>query len=139
MERQGHDYERQLRLLRERVEHEEASKKRLQEELETISASRSSNEERITEQRAAHEEMVKELREEFNRQLEAILTEHKKELEEEKNATRVALDAVHRMHEEEVRVLNERLRSIQQRATQLEQQKSAVETLNRTEGSSQCE
>lgn len=83
------EYERQLRLLKEHVSHEESSRRRLQAELETINAARSSNEQRIAEQqRTAHEEMIGELRAEFDRQLETLMREHRRELEEEKNATK---------------------------------------------------
>ncbi|KAL3108579.1 hypothetical protein niasHT_015501 [Heterodera trifolii] len=122
MERQRMECEHQLRLLRERVEHEEAGRKRLQAELETINTARSSNEQRVAEQRTAHEAMVRELRAEFDRQLDALMAEHKRELEEEKKATKLALDAVHRMHDEEVQSLNDKLRTLQQRTVQLEHQ-----------------
>uniref|UniRef100_A0A914GXF6 PH domain-containing protein n=1 Tax=Globodera rostochiensis TaxID=31243 RepID=A0A914GXF6_GLORO len=123
MERQRTECEHQLRLLRERVDHEEAGRKRLQTELETINTARSSNEERVAEQRTAHDATVRELRAEFDRQLGTLLEEHNKELEDEKKATKLALDAVHRMHDEEVQMLSEKLRTLQQRTLQLEQQR----------------
>uniref|UniRef100_A0A183BQX1 CAP-Gly domain-containing protein n=1 Tax=Globodera pallida TaxID=36090 RepID=A0A183BQX1_GLOPA len=123
MERQRSECEHQLRLLRERVDHEEAGRKRLQTELETINTARSSNEERVAEQRTAHDATVRELRAEFDRQLGTLLEEHNRELEDEKKATKLALDAVHRMHDEEVQMLSEKLRTLQQRTLQLEQQR----------------
>uniref|UniRef100_A0AC35G3T5 Uncharacterized protein n=1 Tax=Panagrolaimus sp. PS1159 TaxID=55785 RepID=A0AC35G3T5_9BILA len=94
IEAQKLEFERQLRALKERVEHEETGRKKLQEELQTIYVSKT----------------IDELRRQFDTDLKKLENEHYEELEDEKNATRLALDAVRRAHEEELQAAIEKLR-----------------------------
>jgi hypothetical protein len=107
IEAQKLEFERQLRALKERVEHEETGRKKLQEELQTIYVS---SEQRITALKASYEETIDELRRQFDTDLKKLENEHYEELEDEKNATRLALDAVRRAHEEELQAAIEKLR-----------------------------
>uniref|UniRef100_A0A915DWM4 Uncharacterized protein n=1 Tax=Ditylenchus dipsaci TaxID=166011 RepID=A0A915DWM4_9BILA len=114
LEQQRVEYERQLRVLKQRMEHEEVCKRKLQEELQTISSSNiHSNEHKLAELKASYEETIKELRSEFDNQLDKLKREHKGELDDEKQATRLALDAVHRMHEEELKIIQHKLQACQ--------------------------
>ncbi|KAE9555478.1 hypothetical protein FO519_001333 [Halicephalobus sp. NKZ332] len=110
IEAQRLEFERQLRTLRERVEHEENNKKKLQEELQTIYTA---NEQRVNTMKSSYEETIKELKLQFEQDLKKLREEHVEELEDEKNATRLALDAVRRAHEEELQQIAEKLRKEQ--------------------------
>lgn len=89
MERQRTDYEHQLQTLRDRMDHEESYKKKLQEELQTINTSTARNEERATDLlKSSYEETILDLQKEFDDRLEKLQKEHNVELEEEKNATK---------------------------------------------------
>uniref|UniRef100_A0AC34QTP1 PH domain-containing protein n=1 Tax=Panagrolaimus sp. JU765 TaxID=591449 RepID=A0AC34QTP1_9BILA len=105
------EFERQIKTLKERLGHEESSRKKLQEELSLIN---STNEQRLTTLRNSYEETIKELREQFENDLKKLKQEHSDELEDEKNATRLALDAVRRAHEEELEQAMEKMRKEQQ-------------------------
>uniref|UniRef100_A0A7E4W4K0 PACT_coil_coil domain-containing protein n=1 Tax=Panagrellus redivivus TaxID=6233 RepID=A0A7E4W4K0_PANRE len=107
MESQKLDFERQLRALKERVEYEEASRRKLQEELQTLN---SSNDQRIAAIKATYEDTIADLRSQFDIDLKKLRDEHQEELEDEKNATRLALDCVRRAHEEELVAATEKLR-----------------------------
>uniref|UniRef100_A0A914YWD5 Uncharacterized protein n=1 Tax=Panagrolaimus superbus TaxID=310955 RepID=A0A914YWD5_9BILA len=107
IEAQRLEYERQLRALKERVEHEENGRKKLQEELHTI---HTSSEQRISALKESYDETIEELRMQFDSDLKKLQDEHYDELEDEKNATRLALDAVRRAHEEELQAAIEKLR-----------------------------
>lgn len=60
--------------------------------------------------KASYEETIDELRHQFDADLKKLRDEHYEELEDEKNATRLALDAVRRAHEEELQIAIEKLR-----------------------------
>ncbi|CAJ0578407.1 unnamed protein product, partial [Mesorhabditis spiculigera] len=98
-------YEHQLKGIRERLEHEEAGRRRAQDEMKNLSTI---NEQSVSSVRSSYEGMLEEQRRHFDDQLDRLKTEHSKELDDEKKATRVALEAVRRAHEEEIRQLGER-------------------------------
>lgn len=91
------EYERQIRQLKERIDHEEACKKKLQEELQTIGTIGSfnapcpSNEKKIADMKNEYEATIRELRKEFDERLETLRREHRVELDDEKQATRLDL------------------------------------------------
>ncbi|KAI1717951.1 protein outspread [Ditylenchus destructor] len=121
------EYERQIRQLKERIDHEEACKKKLQEELQTIGTIGSfnapcpSNEKKIADMKNEYEATIRELRKEFDERLETLRREHRVELDDEKQATRLALDAVHRMHENELQSLHAKLKNCQEELDRLHQ------------------
>uniref|UniRef100_A0A914CPR0 Uncharacterized protein n=1 Tax=Acrobeloides nanus TaxID=290746 RepID=A0A914CPR0_9BILA len=105
LESQKFEYERQIKSLRERIEHEENAKRKLQEELQTIN---STNEQRLSTLKVSYEETIDELKKQFDSDLKKLKEDHEAELDEEKNATRLALDAVRRAHDEEIQTLTEK-------------------------------
>lgn len=60
--------------------------------------------------KTSYDETIDELRRQFDSDLKKIREEHLDELEDEKNATRLALEAVRRAHEEELEIAVEKLR-----------------------------
>ncbi|KAK5975992.1 hypothetical protein GCK32_020462, partial [Trichostrongylus colubriformis] len=95
-----HHYEHQLKGMRERIEHEEARRRKLQEELVQITTR---NDQSLTTVKASFEDVLEEQRNGFQEEMEQLRKEHQRELDEEKAATRLALEAVRRAHEEELR------------------------------------
>ncbi|VDK82980.1 unnamed protein product, partial [Onchocerca ochengi] len=102
-------FEHQLKLLRERLHHEENRRKKAQEELQTLN---SLNDHSLSTMKKTHEEMLAEQRQQYEEQIIALREEHAAELQEEKKATRMALDAVQRAHDAELRSINEKVRNI---------------------------
>uniref|UniRef100_A0A915PPQ9 Uncharacterized protein n=1 Tax=Setaria digitata TaxID=48799 RepID=A0A915PPQ9_9BILA len=102
-------FEYQLKLLRERLNHEEHRRKKAQEELQTLN---SLNDHSLSTMKKTHEEMLAEQRRQYEDQITALREEHAAELQEEKKATRMALDAVQRAHDAELRNINEKVRSM---------------------------
>ncbi|CAJ0927285.1 unnamed protein product, partial [Mesorhabditis belari] len=100
-------YEHQLKGVRERMEHEEMGRRRAQDELKNLS---SMNDQSLNSVRNSYEELLEEQRRQFDDEIERYRTEHAKELADEKQATRVALEAVRRAHEEEIRQIGEKPR-----------------------------
>uniref|UniRef100_A0A1I7VMW1 PH domain-containing protein n=1 Tax=Loa loa TaxID=7209 RepID=A0A1I7VMW1_LOALO len=109
MESMQSKYEYQLKLLRERLQHEEHRRKKAQEELQTVN---SLNDHSLSAMKKTHEEVLAEQRRQYEEQITALHEEHAAELQEEKKATRMALDAVQRAHDAELRNINEKVRSI---------------------------
>ncbi|VDO42469.1 unnamed protein product, partial [Brugia timori] len=109
MESMQSKYEYQLKLLRERLEHEEHRRKKAQEELQTLN---SLNDHSLSTMKKTHEEMLAEQRRQYEEEIAALHKEHAAELQEEKKATRMALDAVQRAHDAELKNINEKVRSI---------------------------
>ncbi|KAI6202968.1 hypothetical protein M3Y94_00502300 [Aphelenchoides besseyi] len=107
MENQRAEFERQLKVLRERVEIEENAKRRLQEEMQTANRSTSNQEQNFAALKQTYESAIDELRQQFEEELQKLKLEHDEELEEEKQATKLALDAVQRSHVEELQKLKE--------------------------------
>ncbi|KAI6233012.1 hypothetical protein M3Y99_00962100 [Aphelenchoides fujianensis] len=107
MDDQRSDFERQLRTLRERIEVEEGAKQRLQEELQNVNRVGSSQEQDFAALKQTYEAAIDELRQQFEEELEKMRAEHDQELEDEKQATKLALDAVQRTHAEELQRLRE--------------------------------
>ncbi|PIO58960.1 hypothetical protein TELCIR_19589, partial [Teladorsagia circumcincta] len=95
-----HHYEHQLKGMRERIEHEEARRRKLQEELVQITTR---NDQSLTTVKASFEDVLEEQRNGFQEEMEQLRKEHQRELDEEKAATRLALEAVRRAHEEELK------------------------------------
>lgn len=88
MDQQRQEYQHQLESIRERLEHEEACKRKLQNELHQINTNVSS-EGRVSEfLKSSYEETIAELKDDFDRRVKDLQTEHHAELEEEKNATK---------------------------------------------------
>ncbi|KAM3721791.1 Protein outspread [Dirofilaria immitis] len=109
MESMQSKFEYQLKLLRERLHHEEHRRKKAQEELQTLN---SLNDHSLSTMKKTHEEMLSEQRRQYEEQIVALREEHAAELQEEKKATRMALDAVQRAHDAELRNINEKIRNI---------------------------
>ncbi|CAG9538211.1 unnamed protein product [Cercopithifilaria johnstoni] len=109
MESMQSKFEYQLKLLRERLQHEEHRRKKAQEELQTLN---SLNDHSLSTMKKTHEEMLAEQRRQYEEQIAALHEEHAAELQEEKKATRMALDAVQRAHDAELRNINEKVRNI---------------------------
>ncbi|VBB32955.1 unnamed protein product, partial [Acanthocheilonema viteae] len=109
MESMQSKFEYQLKLLRERLQHEENRRKKVQEELQTLN---SLNDHSLSAMKKTHEEMLAEQRRHYEEQIAALHEEYAAELQEEKKATRMALDAVQRAHDAELRNINEKVRSI---------------------------
>ncbi|KAK6022757.1 hypothetical protein OSTOST_11531 [Ostertagia ostertagi] len=86
--------------MRERIEHEEARRRKLQEELVQITTR---NDQSLTTVKASFEDVLEEQRNGFQEEMEQLRKEHQRELDEEKAATRLALEAVRRAHEEELK------------------------------------
>ncbi|KHJ93163.1 hypothetical protein OESDEN_06931 [Oesophagostomum dentatum] len=91
--------------MRERIEHEEARRRKLQEELVQITTR---NDQSLTTVKASFEDVLEEQRTGFQEEMERLKREHQKELDEEKAATRLALEAVRRAHEEELKAATSR-------------------------------
>ncbi|VDK82191.1 unnamed protein product [Litomosoides sigmodontis] len=102
-------FEYQLKLLRERLQHEEHRRKKVQEELQTLN---SLNDHSLSTMKKTHEEMLAEQRRQYEEQIVALQEEHAAELQEEKKATRMALDAVQRAHDAELRNISEKVRNV---------------------------
>ncbi|MCP9264153.1 Myosin phosphatase Rho-interacting protein [Dirofilaria immitis] len=81
----------------------------LENELEEI---QSLNDHSLSTMKKTHEEMLSEQRRQYEEQIVALREEHAAELQEEKKATRMALDAVQRAHDAELRNINEKIRNI---------------------------
>lgn len=75
MEHLRTDYERQIQKLRERIEHEESMRKRLQEELQTINSVVNNGTQAIN--RNQEEAIKKGVRSEYDEKLRAMQIEHK--------------------------------------------------------------
>ncbi|VDN51767.1 unnamed protein product [Dracunculus medinensis] len=104
-----HQYERQVKILRERIEYEEMRRKKAVEDLQTLNAM---NDHSLTALKRTQEEILAEQRQNFEEQIAMLKEEHSAELNEEKEATRLALDAVQRSHEVEVKNMAEKLRNL---------------------------
>lgn len=102
-------YEHQLKSLRERAEFEEQRRKKAQEELHTLNTM---NDHSIAAMKKTHEELMEEQKRHFEEEIHLLKEEHDAELHEEKEATRLALDAVQRSHEAEIKSMGEKLRSL---------------------------
>ncbi|CAD6186121.1 unnamed protein product [Caenorhabditis auriculariae] len=100
-----HHYDQQLKGTRDRAEHEEARRKKLQEELLQATTR---NDQSISSVKTSFTELLEEQKRAFQDEMDAVKSEHEQELKEEKQATRLALEAVRRAHEEEVRQLAEK-------------------------------
>ncbi|KAE9420529.1 hypothetical protein Angca_003029 [Angiostrongylus cantonensis] len=128
-----HHYEHQLNGMRERIEHEESRRRKLQEELLQIT---SRNDQSLTTVKASFEEMLEEQRSGFQEEMEQLRKEHQKELDEEKAATRLALEAVRRAHEEELKqattrkLCGEKDRDASRQNAMLEQMREELTTLS---------
>lgn len=100
-----HHYEHQMKVLRERIEHEEARRRKLQEELVQITVSdmgisyltcqflnpplfQTRNDQSLTTVKASFEDVLEEQRTGFQEEMEQLRKEHQRELDEEKAATR---------------------------------------------------
>ncbi|KJH51615.1 hypothetical protein DICVIV_02248 [Dictyocaulus viviparus] len=121
IETMQHNYERQLKTMRERIEHEETRRRKLQEELVQITTR---NDQSLTTVKASFEEMLEEQRSGFQEEMEQLRKDHQKELDEEKAATRLALEAVRRAHEEELS------RQQRKKYAMLEQMREELTTLS---------
>ncbi|VDN08475.1 unnamed protein product [Thelazia callipaeda] len=102
-------FDHQLSLLRERLQHEEHRRKKAQEELQTIN---SLNDHSMTAMKKTHEELLEELRRHYEEQITTLRDEHVAELQEEKKATKMALDAVQRAHDAELKNIAEKVRTM---------------------------
>lgn len=63
--------------------------------------------------KSSYDDTIKELKQQFEQDLKKLREEHIEELEDEKNATRLALDAVRRAHEEELQQITEKIKKEQ--------------------------
>lgn len=100
-ERRCAEFEQQLQALQERLAEREAENQRLQREL--ARQARQAPEP----VKQAYEKTLKSLQDRHETDLQQLELHFARELEEEKEATRIALDVVQRAHEEELQALRE--------------------------------
>uniref|UniRef100_A0A0N5BRC8 Protein outspread n=1 Tax=Strongyloides papillosus TaxID=174720 RepID=A0A0N5BRC8_STREA len=100
------EYDLKVRSLKERLSEEDSTKRRLQEELQTLLKS---NEHHISAIKATYEDKLNKLTQEFENEIQKIKEAHENDLEEEKEATKVALEVFQRTHDEEIKNLNSKL------------------------------
>ncbi|KAK0426813.1 hypothetical protein QR680_009912 [Steinernema hermaphroditum] len=92
-------YERKTKHLESQLQYEEEQRKKLLEEIQNM---REMNEQTLAALRHAESERVTQLKVQHESEMEKLREEHEREMEEDKIAMKRALDAVRRVHEEEL-------------------------------------
>uniref|UniRef100_A0A0N4ZH29 PH domain-containing protein n=1 Tax=Parastrongyloides trichosuri TaxID=131310 RepID=A0A0N4ZH29_PARTI len=100
------DYDLKIKSLKDRLNDEDQTKRRLQEELQTLIKS---NEHHASAIKTTYEDKINKLRHEFENEMDKLKRAHEEDLEDEKEATKVALEVFQRTHDEEIKVLNDKL------------------------------
>ncbi|KAH7727160.1 Protein kinase domain containing protein [Aphelenchoides avenae] len=85
------NFEQQLQDLRDRLEHEEACKRKLQKELRNVQAS---HEQQLSAVKMSYEDTIKKLRGELEERIKELRLRLETELDEEKQVTKLVLDAI---------------------------------------------
>ncbi|CEF66900.2 Protein outspread [Strongyloides ratti] len=121
------EYDLKICSLKERLNEEDSTKRRLQEELQTLLKS---NEQHINAIKATYEDKLNKLTTEFENEMNKIKKAHEDDLEEEKEATKVALEVFQRTHDEEVKMLNMKLEKALNAHKEIEKMNNKTDSSN---------
>uniref|UniRef100_A0AAF5DE92 PH domain-containing protein n=1 Tax=Strongyloides stercoralis TaxID=6248 RepID=A0AAF5DE92_STRER len=121
------EYDLKICSLKERLNEEDSTKRRLQEELQTLLKS---NEQHVNAIKATYEDKLNKLTNEFENEMNKIKKAHEDDLEEEKEATKVALEVFQRTHDEEVKILNNKLEKALNAHKEIEKMNNKMDSSN---------
>uniref|UniRef100_A0AC35TUF8 PH domain-containing protein n=1 Tax=Rhabditophanes sp. KR3021 TaxID=114890 RepID=A0AC35TUF8_9BILA len=101
------EFESKMRQFKQRLDNEEHTKRKLQDELQALLNNNESHSHAALSR--TYDEKMAMLTSEFDKEIDKLKNQHALDLEDEQEATKLALDVVKRTHDEELDMLNEKL------------------------------